>query len=711
MSRRCSNGWGSDAMTTMSFAPVVPVWLLVIVGVLALGAAGLALALQRNRGILRAVALLALFLALLDPKLINEVREPVKDAVAVLIDRSGSNRLADRAEQTARARAAVERQFGAIPQVEMRIVEVGDGDGANDGTRMFEALNAALADVPAERVAGAIFITDGVVHDLPASAQALGLKAPLHVLTTGRESEIDRRVTLLDAPRFGIVGRTVNIRLRVDEKNGTGSTRLVIRRDGEVLIERQARTGETLHLSVRIDRGGPNLVEIEADPLPNELTTANNRAIVTIEGVRDKLRVLLVSGEPHAGERTWRNLLKSDANVDLVHFTILRPPEKQDGTPINELSLIAFPVRELFQQKIKEFDLIIFDRYANTTILPQVYFENIVRYVREGGALLVAAGPEFAGQQTLSRTPLAQVLPARPDGRMIEEAYRARLTDRGRRHPVTRDLAGSEVEPPRWGEWLRLISASASEGDVVMSGPGDRPLLVTSREGKGRVGLFLSDHAWLWARGYREGGPHLDLLRRLGHWLMKEPSLEEEALRAVARGRTVEIERQTLGDNPAPVTIVSPSGISRTLTWTAERPGLFTARQQATEVGLHRLQSDNLVAFASVGSDNPREYTDVVSDPARVRPVAESLGGSSRRIGRETGPEVDIPRIVPVRGGNRFAGGDWIGVRITDTGIVRGVSLWPIFLGLGGLALILGALIAGWLGEGGRRGFRRQAGA
>ena len=118
---------------------------------------------------------------------------------------------------------------------------------------------------------------------------------------------------------------------------------------------------------------------------------------MTIEGIREKLRVLLVSGEPHAGERTWRNLLKSDANVDLVHFTILRPPEKQDGTPINELSLIAFPTRELFQQKIKEFDLIIFDRYANQSVLPSTYFDNIVRYVREGGAVLVAAGPEFAG--------------------------------------------------------------------------------------------------------------------------------------------------------------------------------------------------------------------------------------------------------------------------------------------------------------------------
>jgi len=696
-------------MYSLSFTPLVPVWLLAALALVVLAAAGAALVLQRGRGVLRALALLALLFALGDPSLVHEEREPVKDVVAVVIDRSGSNRLADRAEQTARARAQVERQLAGISQVEARFVEVGDGDGANDGTRLFEALSATLADVPAERVAGALFITDGIVHDMPGAAQALGLKAPLHALITGRDSEIDRRVTLTDTPRFGIVGKTVKIRLTVDEKNGTGTSRVTVRRDGEVLMERAVRTAEPMELTVRIDRGGPNLIEIEADAIPGEMTTANNRAVVTIEGVRDKLRVLLVSGEPHAGERTWRNLLKSDANIDLVHFTILRPPEKQDGTPINELSLIAFPVRDLFQTKIKEFDLIIFDRYANTTILPLVYFENIVRYVREGGALMVAAGPEFSGNGTLSRTPLSAVLPAQPDGRTIEEAYRARITDRGKRHPVTRDLDGSEVEPPRWGEWLRLISARASEGDVVMSGPGDRPLLITSRKGKGRVGLFLSDHAWLWARGYREGGPHIDLLRRLSHWLMKEPSLEEEALRATTRGRTVEIERQTLGDNPGAVTITSPSGAARSLPLALDRPGLFSTRLQATELGLHRLQSDQLVAFVSVGSDNPREFTDVLSDPARLRPVAETLGGSSRRIGSEASPEVQLPRVVPVRAGARLAGGDWIGLRITDSGIVRGVSLSPLFIGLGGLALILGALIAGWLGEGGSRHSRRKA--
>lgn len=463
-------------MWSVSLAPMVPLPLLIGLAVLAALAAGAAIVLAGRSAILRALALVVLAAALADPSLVFEDREPVKDVVSVVVDRSASNRLADRAAQTDAAVAEIERQLRGIPNVEPRIVELRDAQGTNDGTRLFEALASSLADVPSERVAGAIAITDGLAHDAPPNAETLGLRAPLHVLTTGRNAEIDRRIVLVDLPRFGIVGKDQIIRLRVVDKGGPGRAGLTIRRDGEIVARREVATGQTVQVPVRIDRGGPNVVEIEAQAIDNELTLANNRAVITIEGVRDKLRVLLVSGEPHPGERTWRNLLKADANVDLVHFTILRPPEKQDGTPINELSLIAFPTRELFQVKIKEFDLIIFDRYANQSILPLLYFENIVRYVRDGGALLVAAGPEYAGSQTLARTLLGQILPALPDGSVIDEAYRATVSEPGKRHPVTRDLPGSEVSPPRWGEWLRMVGAQARAGGApVMTGPGERP--------------------------------------------------------------------------------------------------------------------------------------------------------------------------------------------------------------------------------------------
>ena len=294
-------------------------------------------------------------------------------------------------------------------------------------------------------------------------------------------------------------------------------------------------------------------MELSAAPGPSELTLQNNRAVVSVSGVRDRLRVLLVSGQPHAGERVWRNLLKADPSVDLVHFTILRPPEKQDGTPINELSLIAFPARDLFNDKLSSFDLVIFDRYGEQGILPMIYFENIAQYVENGGALLVSSGPEFAGPTSIYRTPLASVLPAQPTGEIITQAFKPQVTQLGLAHPVTRDLAGSNGDnvAATWGRWFRLIGAMPVSGQTVMSGPGNKPLLVLDQVKKGRVAEILSDQTWLWARGFEGGGPQAELLRRLAHWLMKEPELEAESLSAAVADGEIVVTRRTMAKTRA----------------------------------------------------------------------------------------------------------------------------------------------------------------
>src|SRR5437899_9205070 len=548
----------------IAFTPLVPslvLWLalaaiVVIAALLLLG---------RARGAAVGVTALALvLLALANPSLTREDREPLSSVAAVVIDKSPSQNFGSRTSETREAQEALVDSLKKIKGLEVRVVEAGQADGETDGTKLFGALSSALSDVPVDRVAGAFLITDGRVHDIPANAAALGFQAPVHALITGRKDERDRRIAISAAPRFGIVGQVQTITYRLDDQGVSGErAKVVVRRDGEVINERTVLSGQTVNIDVDIKHAGPNIVEIEASPLDNELTQVNNRAVVAIDGVRDKLRVLLVSGEPHSGERTWRNLLKSDASVDLVHFTILRPPEKQDGTPINELSLIAFPTRELFQQKINEFQLIIFDRYARQGVLPILYFDNIARYVRAGGAVLVAAGPDYASQTSIWRTPLEQILPAEPSGKTIEMPFRAELSDLGKRHPVTRGLAGSDTSPPHWSRWFRLVDTRAANGTTIMEGPDKKPLLVLAREGEGRVGLLLSDHIWLWSRGFEGGGPHLDLMRRLSHWLMKQPDLEEEALRLIVRGRDLLIERQTMADNVGEVTLTLPSGITR----------------------------------------------------------------------------------------------------------------------------------------------------
>ncbi|MEO6840449.1 MAG: hypothetical protein ABI192_06760 [Bradyrhizobium sp.] len=682
----------------IAFTPLVPslvLWL----ALAAITVIAVLLLLGRSRGVaVRVTALALIVLALANPSFTREDREPLSSVAVVVIDKSPSQNFGQRTRETAEAREALVNELKKIKGLEVRVVEAGQADGETDGTRLFGALSSALSDVPVDRVAGAFMITDGRVHDIPANAAALGFQAPVHALITGRKDERDRRIAISAAPRFGIVGQTQTITYRLDDQGVTGDrAKVVVRRDGDVINERTVQSGQTVNVDIDIKHAGPNIVEIEASPLDNELTLVNNRAVVAIDGVRDKLRVLLVSGEPHSGERTWRNLLKSDPSVDLVHFTILRPPEKQDGTPINELSLIAFPTRELFQQHINEFQLIIFDRYARQGVLPIAYFDNIARYVRNGGAMLVSAGPDYASTTSIWRTPLDSVLPAEPVG-VTEKPFYAHLSDAGKRHPVTRGLEGSAFEPPHWSRFFRTVDTRNATTPPVMTGADGKPLLLLSRYGEGRVALLLSDQIWLWSRGYEGGGPHLDLLRRMSHWLMKQPDLDEEALRLQIHGKDLAVQRQTMADAVAPVTVTSPSGTTRELTLTAGDPGLWSATIPANELGLWQATDGTLKALINVGPTNPKEFSEVTSTTDMLKPLAQATGGDARRV--VDGSSIELPRIVPVHSSSVFRGDGWMGVRMRDASVVRGVGVLPVFVGLIGLLLLLGAFAATWLREG-----------
>jgi len=683
----------------IAFAPLVGTDVLWAV-LAAAGLFALLLLVSRSRGAaVRTLALALIVLALANPSFTREDREPLSSVAVVVVDKSPSQNFGDRMRQTEAAQAKILDRLHRISGLEVRVVDAGEADGETDGTRLFTALNSTLADVPTDRIAGVVMITDGRVHDVPADPSSLGFAAPVHALITGHEDERDRRVALIAAPRFGIVGQPQTITYRVEDQGvGEKTAQVTVRRDGDIVEIRNVPVGVAQSVTVPIPHGGQNIVEIEASPLADELTQVNNRAVVSIDGVRDKLRVLLVSGEPHAGERTWRNLLKSDPSVDLVHFTILRPPEKQDGTPINELSLIAFPTRELFQQRIDDFQLIIFDRYARQGVLPIIYFDNITRYVRDGGAVLVAAGPDYASSTSIWRTPLDAILPAEPSGDVTDEAYRPELTELGQRHPVTRGLEGSEDKSPHWSEWFRIVDTRSATGTTVMQGPDAKPLLVLSHEGQGRVALLLSDHIWLWARGFEGGGPHLDLLRRLSHWLMKEPDLEEEALRLIVNGHNLLVRRQTMTDEVADVTLTSPSGAMRTLKLDATNPGVWETSVSANELGLWRAADGKLNALINVGPANPREFAEVTSTTQVLAPLANATGGDARRL--DDGSGLDVPRLLAVRSGNAYKGDDWIGLKMSNASVVRGVGVLPVFAGLLGLLLLLGSLAGTWVREG-----------
>lgn len=697
MCPHCSKDWGNSMSWDFTFAPLLP-WPVVA----ALAAVGLAFIvitiMTRGRGwLLRGAALALLVLALLNPSLRNEDRENLSDIAIAVVDQSRSQSFGDRTERTERALNDLKQAVSRLGNTELRVVSVTSNVSAdNDGTRLFGALNEALSEVPPERFAGAVFITDGQVHDVPGDMKQLGVTAPLHSLITGSRKEIDRRIVIEQSPRFGIVGKEQTIRFRVEETGNTpGPIGVTIRANNGEEQNIEVEPGQSVSLPVLVDHGGQNITEIIADPLPGEITEQNNRAISIIEGIRDRLRVLLVSGEPHPGERTWRNLLKADASVDLVHFTILRPPEKQDGTPIKELSLIAFPTRELFVEKLDEFDLIIFDRYQRRGILPMMYLANIADYVKRGGAVLIAAGPDFAAEDGLYNTPLNAVLQVVPSGQVLEGGFKPQVTERGQRHPVTRGLPGAGTTP-NWGRWFRLVDAEAEAGEVVMSGLDEKPLLVLSREEQGRLALLLSDHGWLWARGYEGGGPQTELLRRLAHWLMKEPDLEEEYLSGKQDHDNIVIERRTMADTTDPVTVTLPSGATKQVELQQVTPGVWHSSLPVTEPGIHRLADGKLTAAVAIGSADPKETADPVATEAKLAPAARATGGGLYWLEDYSA----LPRIAKAPAGRQMAGSGWLAFKANDAHRVRAVHELPLFSTLAALALLLMAFASMWYREG-----------
>ncbi len=681
--------------TTIVFSPLVD-WAL-IAGLGLAGLASIVLALARRSpplGLALRLAGFALILgALANPVLLEELRDPRPDVAVLVVDESSSQSVRDRRAQTAEAAEALSAELKALaeagdgaPTLEVREIRVGDGGGPirasrdDTGTRLLTALSNELEDVDPDRIAGAILVTDGQSHDADRMSEFPG---PVHTVLTGEPGEFDRRLALDSAPAFGLVGEEVIVTAHVEElgapaPDGSRLVDLRVSIDGVEVDDKISRVGDAIEISIEIAHGGPNVVELTAVPRPGELTDRNNSAVFSVNGVRDRLRVLLVSGEPHPGERTWRNLLKADPSVDLVHFTILRPPAKQDGVPVRELSLIAFPTRELFQEKIGEFDLIIFDRYRRRGVLPTTYLRNISQYVRDGGAVLVASGPSFAGVESLARTPLVEISPVRPTTDVIVEGFTPLISEKGARHPVTAGLERLAPRPPEdgvpgWGRWFRLIDMTPISGRTLMSGPSEKPLLVLDRVEEGRVAVLASDHAWLWTRGFEGGGPQAELLRRLAHWLMKEPELEEDALIVEVDGARVSILRRSVDETPTEVEVESPSGASEILPLVEVGPGAWRATYEAEEQGLHRFYSDALTAVAAVGPPAPKEYENPVASPDPMAHLVAATKGSSVWLSEE-----GVPNIRRIREGRSADGRGWVGLWRREAYTVRDVSLSPL---------------------------------
>lgn len=680
--------------SSLVLAPLIYQWALIALSAVLVAATVLAAWRGLKGWVWRALAGLALLGALANPALVREIRDPLSDVLLVVRDTSTSMDIGNRAAGAANASAALQRFADADDSLD--IVEVAGG-ATPDGTRLVDTVRAGLGDIPRNRLAGVVVVSDGQVHDVPSDPASLGLAAPLHHFAAGDPRATDRRLIVEEAPRFGIVGEPIRFRLRVEDEGApAGTAMLTLSLDGGDRIQARATIGETVTVEALVQNRGANVIEIEVEPGASELSLINNRAAVSVTGVRDRLRVLLVTGEPHNGARAWRNLLKSDPSVDLVHFTILRPLDRGDGALPEELALIAFPVFELFELRLHEFDLIIFDRYRRRGILPANYFQNIARYVDQGGALLITAGPDYAGPESIARSLLASVLPARPTGTVRDGAFRPRISTAGERHPVTAPLAGQEEG---WGNWYRYVGGQALAGETLLDTPSGEPLLVLSRQGEGRAAILLSDQSWLWARGHDGGGPHDELFRRVAHWLMNEPELDEERLTATLSDGMLTATRTTLDDTAPDLEITWPSGREETLPMSEASAGQFTAASQTgNEAGLIRLRSGDATTVISAGPLNPREYLDLRVTREALSPLVRETRGGSFLLGGSEEPQ--MPSLRRTRPEGLQAGPGWAGLQRNGAYTVAESRRTPLAPGLLLAALILALMGAGWWREG-----------
>ncbi len=692
--------------------PLVPIAMIAGMGAL-YGAFCLFGASRRMRGSwLRAAAGGVMVVTLINPEIMTEEREMLPTEVIVVVDKSASQSLDGRDKTTQAAYEQVVRQLSQIKGVNIRTIEVDNEKSGTpiNGTNVFDAIEANLHDVSRDQLGAVILLTDGQIHDIPADMKRLGDGVPLHVLLSGKQSEVDRHVVIDQAPRFGMINKPQTIKFRVVDDGAVpdpqARVNVVISSQGKEISRQSVTPGQQAEIAVDIAHIGGNMIEITAEALANELTDVNNRAVAKVEGIRESMNVLLVSGTPDAGTRMWRDLIKADPDSNLVHFTILRPPEKQDTTPLKELALIPFPTHEVFAQKLKSFDLVIFDHYSYDGLLPAAYLNNINNYVKEGGALLVVSGPDYAGPGSLYKTPLASILPAIPTGAVTEGGYRPQLNVLGQRHPVTRNIQNSYVDGP-WGQWMRIVDTTPARGSVVMQGANDKPLLYLDRQEKGRVAMLMSDHAWLWAMKYDGGGPHVELFRSLSGWLTKAPSMEEEALSITQKNGQVVIEQQTMADKGQSITVQTPSGKTITVTPQERSPGLWSATIPATELGMYSArQTIGDVAnwaFLNVGPSSPKEFINTLSTPDLLKPSVDATQGGILRLVDNKGNLV-IPKLetrTTAQTGEAMTGANWMGVRMSGADRLKGVDGTPLIPGWAGMLLMVGLLAGAWYREGG----------
>jgi len=649
---------------------------------------GLAIVLS---GLLAVAALLA---AVLRPARISARESTVGARVVVLADASRSMALpGDGGRVRRQARDDALAQLARNPQG-ARLVVLGFGEGApaplEDPSRGVDASSRAphsdlgaairaLAASPEERPAALVVVSDGRLDDPPeqasrASLRALGeaMRVPIDTIATTRDAAPDASVRRVSAAGAAVAHVPLPLRVEVGCAGGLACDELAVtarelRDDGPPAVlasgVAHVKAGKAaLDMTITLERAGARIIEVAVTPPPGDSIPENDRRFVTFDVARERVRVLHVAGRPTDDVRALRQWLKSDASVDVVAFFILRTPTDDVHATPNELALIPFPVDELFTEHLPSFDAIVLQDFDAQPYGLEKYLENIRRYVRHGGGLVMVGGPNSFVAGGYAGTPLADVLPIQLDRSPMATSadtspFEPQWTPEGRAAPLLgplRDVIGGDELPSMPGA---NVLGDVRPGGVVLwthparttPGGARMPVLAIGEEGDGRTIALGVDGAWelefsrLGARTAGRG--HGALWDGLLGWLMRDPRFEPAQIELTG-GCTAGLPSTLRVRMPAAAgSAVGGGGVTLDVTRIdAARPPVHIERPRPSEattieLTLPPLEAGGYTARLHVAGGTATrhdfaceaggdEWADSRPDPARLEALAEATGGT-----------------------------------------------------------------------------------
>ncbi len=499
----------------------------------------------------------------------------------------------------------------------------------DQGTRLLELLHG-LAQDPGSQ-AGILVFTDGITNgDQKALAESSTLAVPVFAVGAGEtEGFTDVRIADVRAPQFAFRGREFKIELTVQASGLKGKVVPLYFNRGRSLITSRSITinndlfEQKITLAFTPRELGTLTFSLDIPAQPGEQITQNNQKEFKVDVQRDKIRVLTLSGSPSWNYRFMRMAMKQDPLIELVSFVFLRTPTDTVDVPENQLSLIPFPIDDIFLEELKNFDVVVFDNFSHRAYFNPVYLEKVRDFVRNGGGLAMLGGSRAFDSGGYADSALRDVLPVELDGKgtyRTGTSVRPVLTTAGKVHPITRLLPDSRGNEEAWAKMPPLTTLNqvrSARGETLLTaGDSGAPLLTIGRAGKGRTLALMSDDTWRWnfiAVGNRESPQnHLKLIRQAVRWLAQEPAFEQVQIQplAVSRpGEKVDIKLRVLNDDFTParqaavqLRVIGPDGEPTLLPATAQsEEGQYGGEYTPTREGDYRVEAEANLGGKTLG--------------------------------------------------------------------------------------------------------------